>query len=220
MAHSSEYILDKHTSFHWDSIGVFHLHSQKHLYTSVVILSGKKRKIKQMWRLLHYYSTYWQYTVHIYHMVYFWLLFCVMLSVLQFLNVFHHLKWHFILISCAVNKQARMTQVNLPKPALCYGEQEHLVFYSYLYMESLISVLQCFLLFFCSLSVILLFIPTLPLFQTTNHHCALFVFRTTKCLFLIQALSLTATLSSLAHCLCLCLPLVIYGRQNCWSAEK
>lgn len=39
-------------------------------------------------------------------------------------------------------------QVNLPKPAFCYGEQEHLVFSSYLYMESLISALQCFLFLF------------------------------------------------------------------------
>lgn len=40
---------------------------------------------------------------------------------------------------------------------------------------------------FCSPNVTQLFILSLPLFQTTNHHCARFVFRTTKCLFLIQA---------------------------------
>lgn len=47
---------------------------------------------------------------------------------------------------------------------------------------------------FCSPNVTQLFILSLPLFQTTNHHCARFVFRTTKCLFLIQAAA------SLLHC--------------------
>lgn len=100
------------------------------------------------------------------------------------------------------------------------GEKEHLfIFFPPTFIQGVLS-LYCSVFLFCSPIVMLLFILNLPLFWTTNHCLALFVFGTTDCLFLIQALSPLATLSSLAHCLCLRLPLVIYGTQNCRSTEK
>lgn len=87
------------------------------------------------------------------------------------------------------------------------------------FMQGALS-LDCSTFLFCSPNVMLLFSPNLSLFWTTNHRLTLFVFRTTNCLFLIQALCLLSILSSLAHCLCLSLPLVICGMQNCKSTAK
>ncbi len=109
-------------------------------------------------------------------------------------------------------------RVNLLKPFFRV-RKSILSYFPHTFIQGALS-LYCSVFFFCSPNVMLLFIPNLLLFSTTNHCLALFVFRTTNCLFLIQALSLLATLSSLAHCLCFCLPLVIYGMQNCRSTEK
>ena len=109
-------------------------------------------------------------------------------------------------------------RVNLLKPFFRVRESI-LSYFPHTFIQGALSP-YCSVFFFCSPNVTLLFIPNLPLFWTTNHRLALFVFGTTNCLFLIQSLSLLATLSSLAHCLCLRLPLVIYGMQNCRSTEK
>lgn len=106
----------------------------------------------------------------------------------------------------------------LLKPFFRVGKSMLPFFPPYLYTGALSHF--CSVCRFCSPNVMLLFIPNLPVFSTTNHRLALFVFRTTNCLFLIQALNLLATLSSLAHCLSRRLPLVIYGMQNCKGREK
>lgn len=92
-----------------------------------------------------------------------------------------------------LQKQARMMQGNLLKPFSGW-ERASCLFSPHTFIQEVLSP-HCSVFFFCSPNVMLLFIPDLPLFWTTNHRLALFVFRTTNCLFLIQAL-----LASLPHC--------------------
>lgn len=74
--------------------------------------------------------------------------------------------------------------------------------------------LVCSVCLFCSPNVMLQFIPNLLLFSTTNHDSPRFVFRTTNCLFLIQALNPFVTLSSPS-------PLSPFPSAPCylWNAE-
>lgn len=76
---------------------------------------------------------------------------------------------------------------------------------------------------FCSHGVLQLFIPNLPPFRTTNRCLALFVFRTTNCLFLIQAqppccivLSFSLSLPLYAPCY-LWSPKLLGSREETWS---